>query len=376
MCDELESNQCNKPVERLQQVVDCLLDEEDPDGLDKCVTESLDECEGIKSYPCGLCTKICKSKVGLTLHSRAKHPSETVVEKPVSPIDSKSVEKMVLGATESLAKCDIYGSHVKNIFTTITFQPTHLLVESMMDLYAKFCKKCDRDKLLINFYKLIPQSVNMFSVSNPVSEEILNLIMMNLPDLLVSFYKRGEQNEDSLPIEKPLEQSEYGPLSYVAGYIIGKLYRKSKFHRSQTDIQVQIQYLLLSLKSAGENEYINSLSRGGLWVPCGNLLIIAVECEKIFRKYTKGVVKEIPLTKVSADVLEDSKVKSAWEAILSDASQEKDQTTKACLQNIVMLYIRIRSFSYTKDVVTQYKLKEKLELRKKALRKELKKGTV
>lgn len=374
MCDELRSDQSDGSVEQLQQVVECLLDEEDSGSLDECLAESLDECEGTKSYPCGLCTKICKSKVGLTLHSRAKHPNETVIEKLVSPIDSRCVEKMVLDATESLAKCDIYGLAVRNVFTTVTFQPTELLVQSIKNLYAKFCRKCDRDKLLMNLYKLIPQSANMFLVSNPVSVEILNLIMVNLPDLLVSFYKRGEQNEDSMAIEKSLEESEYGPLSYVAGYIIGKLYRMSKFHRSQTDTQIQIQCLLLSLKSADENEYINSLSRGGLWVPCGNLVIIAVECEKFFRKYTKGVVKEVPLTKLSADILEDPKVKSAWEAILLDASQEKDETTRACLQNIVMLYIRVRAFSYTKDIVTQYKLKEKLELRKKALRKELKKN--
>ena len=42
------------------------------------------------------------------------------------------------------------------------------------------------------------------------------------------------------------------------------------------------------------------------------------------------------------------------------------------IYNIIMLYIRARSFPDTKDVVTQIKLKEKIYLHKKALRKALK----
>ena len=68
-------------------------------------------------------------------------------------------------------------------------------------------------------------------------------------------------------------------------------------------------------------------------------------------------------------------MKSAWDAILSDASLTKSKTsvTDICLENIIMLYIRVRSFSYTKDVVTKITIKEKVKFHKKALRKTLKK---
>ena len=87
-----------------------------------------------------------------------------------------------------------------------------------------------------------------------------------------------------------------------------------------------------------------------------------------------GLVREIPLEQVRADVLQKPKMKSAWDAILCDASLAKSKTsvTDVCLENIIMLYIRVRSFSYTKDVVTQIKLKDKINLYKKALRKALK----
>ena len=88
----------------------------------------------------------------------------------------------------------------------------------------------------------------MLKVSEPVSVKILNVLMINLPDLLVLYFKKEIQDEVNEPVEKKLEVSEYGPLSYVAEYVIGELYQRSKFNRSQ----IQIQLLLLSLKSSAE----------------------------------------------------------------------------------------------------------------------------
>lgn len=202
-----------------------------------------------------------------------------------------------------------------------------------------------------------------------------NLIIIQIPDLLVGFYKRGNVKE-KLPDIKAIEKSEFGPLSYVAGYVISKMYRKSKVSaRKETPEQLELQSLLLSMKSLQDNEYIDSLSRGKLWNPCENLLAITAECEKVFRQHSAGLVREIPLQQVRADILQKPKVKSAWDAILSDASLAKSKTsvTDVCLENIVMLYIRVRSFSYTKDVVTKMTIKEKVKFHKKALRKTLKK---
>ena len=154
------------------------------------------------------------------------------------------------------------------------------------------------------------------------------------------------------------------------------MFRKSKAtgKGKETPEQLELQSLLLSMKSLGDNVYIDSLSRGKLWNPCENHVGIAAECQKVFRQYSAGLVREIPLEQVRADVLQKPKVKSAWDAILFDASVAKSKTsvTDVCLENIIMLYIRVRSFSYTKDVVTQIKLKEKINLHKKALRKALK----
>ena len=52
-------------------------------------------------------------------------------------------------------------------------------------------------------------------------------------------------------------------------------------------------------------------------------------------------------------------------------SQISSECNKLALENFIKLYVQVRSFSYARDIVSKYKLKEKA-LRSKALRKELK----
>ena len=90
------------------------------------------------------------------------------------------------------------------------------------------------------------------------------------------------------------------------------------------------------------------------------------------KRFSESIVLEwvnkIPLNKIRSDIVTRPKVISVWDAILTDASMEKTAVTDICLGNIVMLYIRVRSFSYTKDIATKFKMKEKLKFHKKALR--------
>ena len=151
---------------------------------------------------------------------------------------------------------------------------------------------------------------------------------------------------------KPIESSEFGPLWYVAGYIIAKMFCKSKASAKgkETPVQLELQSLPFSMKSLDDNEYFDSLSRGKLWNPCKNLICIAAECKKVFRQYSSGLVREIPLEQVRADILQKPKVKSAWDAIISDASLSKSKGSVTdmfgehyyvmCLCEIIFLHKR------------------------------------
>ena len=113
-------------------------------------------------------------------------------------------------------------------------------LSSLSALYGAYCEKLDRDKLLKNFYKLITKSADMFqTTSKDMNAPAYNLIMIHIPDLLVGCYKRGNITE-KLPVIKPVESSEFGPLSYVAGYIIAKMFRQCEREKNSRTIRTSI----------------------------------------------------------------------------------------------------------------------------------------
>lgn len=94
---------------------------------------------------------------------------------------------------------------------------------------------------------------------------------------------RSEQTKDFLEVN----EIEHGPLSYLMGSVICKMFRTSKFKKRSTlestiTNKEQLQDFLQSIKRP-DNEYILSLSRGGLWTPCEDLIAIGFEIEKAFR---------------------------------------------------------------------------------------------
>ena len=168
---------------------------------------------------------------------------------------------------------------------------------------------------------------------------------------------------------------ELGPLAYVAGYVAQALYRKSKNSKNADSQRNQeIQVLLLSMKvPTEENEYISSLSRGALWAPHSWLISIAEIAELCFKKHTRtGKPSSLPVDKVVEDVQASPRAKSLWNNIVEQCDvQVTKECQSLCFENIVKLYATVRGFSFARDIVNKYKLREKTQ-KKKALRKQLK----
>ena len=134
---------------------------------------------------------------------------------------------------------------------------------------------------------------------------------------------------------------------------------------------------MYSMRTATEdNDYISSLSRGGLWSPHSWLVSVIEASEIVFRKHTnKDRTICLPVDKMVNEVLASSHVKSLWCNIVANCDIEISKECQSlCLENIVKLYLTVRSFSFAKDIVNKYKLIEGAQ-RKKALRKELKKAS-
>ena len=85
-------------------------------------------------------------------------------------------------------------------------------------------------------------------------------------------------------------------------------------------------------------------------------------------------LRNIPIDSLCNKALESPMVKSLWENILiSSGVNSASSTQKLCLENIIKLFLKVRSFSYARDYLNKHKIKER-KIKQKALRKDLKRS--
>ena len=132
----------------------------------------------------------------------------------------------------------------------------------------------------------------------------------------------------------------------------------------------------MKLEDAEQDEYIQSLSRGGLWAATENVKGIAESAEICFCRHllnSKAVTTSIPVDKIVDEILMQPVVVSLCKNITLGLDFDiSSECSNLALENFVKLYVSVRSFSRAKDIVNQYKLKAK-QSKTKALRKQLKK---
>ncbi|CAB4016549.1 Hypothetical predicted protein, partial [Paramuricea clavata] len=88
---------------------------------------------------------------------KAKHGEKTAVTKSVSPLTSEVVGEIVDKATQSVVKSKLYGDAMTKLFGEADLKASKDLVRHLATLYDQYCEKLNRDKLLKNFYKLMPE---------------------------------------------------------------------------------------------------------------------------------------------------------------------------------------------------------------------------
>ena len=255
------------------------------DEVDAEFLEAMTEIEGKKSFPCPNCSKICKSKGGLTKHTNSKH-RESVPQLSTESGNCLSLEDLV-GIVETiktnLIAGDLYGVAINTAIKNASCSKE--LFASVLPLYETFCLKKNQDKLLEEFYGLI---LDASKYLNCPDSNAASIIMIEIPDRLAGYYKLRRIREQSemkptATIDVKLDPSERRPLSYIAGYIVSKLYQKSR--NMKNDCDSELQALLQSMKSTRQdNEFILARSRGGLVTPSHHLTAIVEEAELCFRK--------------------------------------------------------------------------------------------
>ena len=101
---------------------------------------------------------------------------------------------------------------------------------------------------------------------------------------------------------------------------------------------------------------------------------ILEEAECFFQRQvdaSKHSLRNIPTDTICNATINSPVVKSLWNNIMSSDVDPSSSTQKLCLENVIKLCLKVRSFSYAIDFLTKYKIQEK-QTKKKVVRKELK----
>ena len=119
---------------------------------------------------------------------------------------------------------------------------------------------------------------------------------------------------------------------------------------------------------------VNLNGRGGLWKVNKEMQGIFIECEKIFRARTNTFQTSIDSTSFVSEMLQNCHLVSSYKLICYSVEPKvPDEICFNILEKMLMLFTRVRTFSYPKDTREKYKSKKK-QVTKSSLRTEITKG--
>ena len=171
-----------------------------------------------------------------------------------------------------------------------------------------------------------------------------------------------------------ISDKEKQGLQYVVGHIFHKFYKK--FRRV-----IPIQELLSILKSAKIEEnntqrLVNVKDRRGLWKVNNNTQKIFEICEIEFERNKNKIMKnhKKDINDLCEDLLKNSLVQSHYYNIYSSISRKVSKENAVnLLEELMLLYLRIQSHSFAKNVKETYKMKSK-KSKERSLRTAIKKA--
>lgn len=333
---------------------------------------------------CEECNKKYKTKGGLERHSKAKHQQQVSEEgqaesaaPPVHKFSSEEYCQIVTEAARCLSSDHCLLLEDQQIFNLYSFDLETADSKTGYDLTCKLMKaleeRSNAEKFYRNYYAQVVIKSALYFPGLP--SQCAVLLSTKVADSLLSFYKH-QQSKDEKSADVQITEKEKFAMQYLGGYVLFNL--NKKFHHPRLFSRTESQYFIAILQAGrseegSEQKLIDTVNRGGLWKVSGTVQEILLAAETQFKKSTSRIMekKQIDLPAMVATLVRDVHTVSLFQnwIISADVTISQD-IARDLLEKILYLYLRVRAFSCTKDIVNRYRLKNK---KKKALRTELKK---
>lgn len=333
----------------------------------------------LENVVCELCHKKCKSKSGLKRHKTVKHKDTKDVEKQneggqESYLTFVAYSSIVEKAKHKIADNKVYPKSIRDELRSYTYGLQEVTAGfcEIEDLYKRLIKSGNAERFYSSFYSTI--ALNAVKHFEGLSRNTATLLSTKVADCMLAHSKEKiESMYTCTPLTK-LSNEEKAGLQYIGGYVLHKLHTK---HASKSSESEQAISILKAGKLEDQNaiecqKLTSSLNRGGLWAISKNAQSIFERTEHYFRDATsKSNVQNIAYASIISRSVHDVEVISAYNSMLSNSELLiNSSVAKDVLHNIIQLYVKVRSFSFAKDIIQKHKIRLK-QMKSKALRKDI-----
>lgn len=240
-------------------------------------------------------------------------------------------------------------------------------------IYEGYARNGDAEKFYGKYYATVAaKSTQFFS---GISRNAATLLATKVADCLLAYSKQQKHStESSHHIKTVLSDKEKAGMQYLGGYVLHNLHKK---HGRTNSVESQQAMAILKagkLESITDSsqKLVSALNRGGLWSITQPAQQIFSKAEFHFRQFTsKPDLQRLDISGITNKATSDSDILAYYNLMVSDAELEPDShVCKDVLRGIISLYVHVRSFSFAKDIIQQYKIKA-TQTKARALRKEI-----
>ena len=361
---------------------------DDDDGFNKAfdtaVSEVSTDQETAAVYSCKECSKACKSKRDLSRHVNAKHPTTDVgndVSEKVDPVVKKlhpqELQKIVKECAVIVGTDECLPESCRNRFCESSFSfsenDAYELWYKLKPIVSDF--DGDAERFYSQFYgllvdNLLSQIFDCTTDANVILTEVGNHILLHL----------SSKDTKTVPAVKPssITDKELKCLQYVAGFVLHKLHSKFKFAKKWSS---SFNRPCIAILQACKTDFdasqtlVNVRDRGGLWRVSEKMQEVFIQCEKIFRSKTADHLSSFSCEKMVFEMLKDCTVMSKYHSICYGIDPKVNkEISMNLLEHILSLFVKVRVFSYAKDIREKHKVTNK-KSKKRSLRTEIKQAS-
>ena len=274
------------------------------------------------------------------------------------------LKKMVTKSAETLAKDFCFPEETRKMFScpefSFTSNEASELWYQLREIIDSF--NGDAEKFYSQFYSLftnnlLPEKFERTD-TNTLLAEVANHMLVHLSGTNIAIHHEPTKINS-------LSDKEIKSLQYLSGFILHKLHSKFRFSKSCNHVfNKQCILILQACKVENDNTQtlvvFNARDRGGLWKVNKKMQDVFLHCEIIFRSNTVNFKTSLVCKDLVQEMMKDVIVVSNFNSICSGVDPKvTKEISLNLLDHMITLFVRVRTFSFAKDVREKYKVAKK-----------------